>query len=71
MFANSGSDNFEEIYENLKMRGLKEEVALMDSVAPVAVAIANRHLQETKGKSLAEVLKIEFRAMRYQQRYAP
>ena len=62
------NDKFEEIYENLKMNGVEEEVKLLESVSPVGIAVANRHLIETEGKSLADVLKIEFRAMRYQQR---
>ena len=41
---------------------------MLNSVCPVSVAVADKHIRMTKGKSLKEVLKLEFRAMRFQQR---
>ena len=41
---------------------------LLNSVCPVSVAVADEHIRMTNGKSLKEVLELEFRAMRFQQR---
>ena len=61
-------DTFEEIIEKLFERASDEEIKLLNSVCPVSVAVADEHIRMTKGKSLKEVLELEFRAMRFQQR---
>ena len=61
-------DTLEEIIEKLFERASDEEIKLLNSVCPVSVAVADEHIRMTKGKSLKEVLELEFRAMRFQQR---
>ena len=61
-------DTLEEIIEKLFERASDEEVKLLNSVCPVSVAVADEHIRMTNGKSLKEVLELEFRAMRFQQR---
>jgi len=58
----------EEIIEKIFERASDEEIKLLNSVCPVSVAVADEHIRMTKGKSLKEVLELEFRAMRFQQR---
>jgi len=57
-----------DIIERLKTAGLSDELALFDQVCPMGAAVTNANLNRAKGKSLADVFKQEFRAMRYQQR---
>ena len=61
-------DTLEEIIEKLFERASDEEIKLLNSVCPVSVAVADEHIRMTNGKSLKEVLELEFRAMRFQQR---
>ena len=61
-------DTLEEIIEKLFERATDEEIKLLNSVCPVSVAVADEHIRITNGKSLKEVLELEFRAMRFQQR---
>ena len=61
-------DNLEEIIEKIFERASDEEIKLLNSVCPVSVAVADEHIRMTNGKSLKEVLELEFRAMRFQQR---
>ena len=61
-------DTLEEIIEKIFERASDEEIKLLNSVCPVSVAVADEHIRMTKGKSLKEVLELEFRAMRFQQR---
>ena len=61
-------DTLEEIIEKLFERASDEEIKLLNSVCPVSVAVADEHIRITNGKSLKEVLELEFRAMRFQQR---
>ena len=60
--------SLEEIIEKIFERASDEEIKLLNSVCPVSVALADKHIRMTKGKSLKEVLELEFRAMRFQQR---
>lgn len=61
-------DTLEEIIKKLFERASDEEIKLLNSVCPVSVAVADEHIRMTNGKSLKEVLELEFRAMRFQQR---
>ena len=61
-------DTLEEIIEKIFERASDEEIKLLNSVCPVSVAVADEHIRMTNGKSLKEVLELEFRAMRFQQR---
>lgn len=61
-------DTLEEIIEKLFERASDEEIKLLNSVCPVSLAVADEHIRMTNGKSLKEVLELEFRAMRFQQR---
>ena len=61
-------DTLEEIIEKLFERASDQEIKLLNSVCPVSVAVADEHIRMTNGKSLKEVLELEFRAMRFQQR---
>ena len=60
--------SLEEILEKLFENAPEEEVKMLNSVCPVSVAVADKHIKMTKGKTLKEVLELEFRAMRFQQR---
>lgn len=64
----SEEDTLEEIIEKLFERASDEEIKLLNSVCPVSVAVADEHIRKTNRKSLKEVLELEFRAMRFQQR---
>ena len=64
----SEEDTLEKIIEKLFERASAEEIKLLNSVCPVSVAVADEHIRMTNGKSLKEVLELEFRAMRFQQR---
>ena len=57
-----------ELIDRLQAAGLQDELSLFDQVCPMGVAVTNRNLQLAEGKTLDQVLKQEFRAMRYQQR---
>lgn len=61
-------DSLEDILEKLFERASDEEIKMLNSVCPVSVAVADQHIRMTNGKSLKEVLELEFRAMRFQQR---
>ena len=64
----SEEDTLEKIIEKLFESASDEEIKLLNSVCPVSVAVADEHIRMTNGKSLKEVLELEFRAMRFQQR---